>query len=201
MRSLKINKESPESKALIKELFQEAFFPGFDPKKVDGAKLLASLQRDAREAEARGEEPEPSEASYAIAGLTKRDFLLLGEKAAASLNKHSVAGKQNRKKIDRLVSTMSPEFSAVKDHMKDLSKKLNRTEITNLSREWDLDLQLFRCVQCTVQQKDCEQKLKKCGGCGEVFYCSKECQKIHWRAGHKTECGVVSINGKDEGRP
>ena len=106
-------KESKESTTLMNDVLRSAFFPGFDPKKVDGAKLLASLQRDAKEAEARGEEPEPSEASYAIAGLTKRDFLLLGEKAAASLNKHSVAGKQNRKKIDRLVSTMSPEFSSV----------------------------------------------------------------------------------------
>jgi hypothetical protein len=32
--------------------------------------------------------------------------------------------------------------------------------------------------------------LKLCGQCREVKYCSKECQKAHWKMGHKTRCGV-----------
>ena len=30
--------------------------------------------------------------------------------------------------------------------------------------------------------------LKKCSGCGVVWYCSKECQVSHWRAAHKSAC-------------
>ena len=30
---------------------------------------------------------------------------------------------------------------------------------------------------------------KRCGGCKQVMYCSKACQRAHWRAGHKGECG------------
>ena len=39
---------------------------------------------------------------------------------------------------------------------------------------------------------------KRCGGGGKVkelepvFYCSKECQRTHWKSGHKDVCGSVS---------
>ena len=30
--------------------------------------------------------------------------------------------------------------------------------------------------------------LKRCGGCHAVSYCSVDCQRSHWKAGHKTAC-------------
>ena len=33
-----------------------------------------------------------------------------------------------------------------------------------------------------------ETKLKKCSGCLEVRYCSKECQATAWYKGHKVSC-------------
>eukprot|EP00978_Attheya_sp_CCMP212_P000753 scaffold1522_cov39-Attheya_sp.AAC.1 len=30
--------------------------------------------------------------------------------------------------------------------------------------------------------------LKKCSGCNDCFYCSREHQKLHWEQQHKTEC-------------
>ena len=30
----------------------------------------------------------------------------------------------------------------------------------------------------------------KCRGCKNVYYCSKKCQKIHWKDGHKNNCCV-----------
>ncbi|KAL1838471.1 hypothetical protein VTJ49DRAFT_2639 [Mycothermus thermophilus] len=33
--------------------------------------------------------------------------------------------------------------------------------------------------------------LKKCTGCGEVEYCSKECQITAWNEGHKADCKVI----------
>lgn len=33
-----------------------------------------------------------------------------------------------------------------------------------------------------------EGEFKKCGQCQRVAYCSKECQKTHWRSGHKAVC-------------
>ena len=30
--------------------------------------------------------------------------------------------------------------------------------------------------------------LSKCMGCSSVWYCNKDCQRTHWKAGHKTRC-------------
>ena len=32
-----------------------------------------------------------------------------------------------------------------------------------------------------------------CGGCGEISYCSKDCQKTAWKKGHKNECKAYKI--------
>ncbi|KAJ7470132.1 hypothetical protein B0H11DRAFT_2041503 [Mycena galericulata] len=39
------------------------------------------------------------------------------------------------------------------------------------------------CENCTVRRMD----LRRCAGCGIVRYCSKECQKAHWKE-HKPHC-------------
>ncbi len=33
--------------------------------------------------------------------------------------------------------------------------------------------------------------LKQCGGCRAVRYCGADCQRAHWRAGHKAECKLL----------
>ncbi|KAJ7486991.1 hypothetical protein FB451DRAFT_1554123 [Mycena latifolia] len=39
------------------------------------------------------------------------------------------------------------------------------------------------CENCTVRRID----LRRCAGCATVRYCSKECQKAHWKS-HKPHC-------------
>ncbi|KAJ7290537.1 hypothetical protein C8J57DRAFT_1276084 [Mycena rebaudengoi] len=39
------------------------------------------------------------------------------------------------------------------------------------------------CENCLVRRTD----LRRCAGCGHVRYCSKECQKVHWKE-HKPHC-------------
>ncbi|KAG2492347.1 hypothetical protein HYH03_009295 [Edaphochlamys debaryana] len=36
---------------------------------------------------------------------------------------------------------------------------------------------------------------KACGGCRRVWYCSAECQRAHWQAGHKAECRALAAVG------
>ena len=46
-------------------------------------------------------------------------------------------------------------------------------------------------------------RLKICRGCRTLYYCSEECQSLHWTAGHKKECkvlGKIHQDVKEESR-
>eukprot|EP00613_Pedinella_sp_CCMP2098_P074746 CAMPEP_0171923842 /NCGR_PEP_ID=MMETSP0993-20121228/22501_1 /TAXON_ID=483369 /ORGANISM="non described non described, Strain CCMP2098" /LENGTH=587 /DNA_ID=CAMNT_0012561971 /DNA_START=39 /DNA_END=1802 /DNA_ORIENTATION=+ len=49
---------------------------------------------------------------------------------------------------------------------------------------------LLRCCspECGVLEVKGQPKFKKCSGCLAVLYCSRACQKAHYRAQHKQEC-------------
>jgi hypothetical protein len=48
-------------------------------------------------------------------------------------------------------------------------------------------------VECdTCHQKFPHTKMKKCSRCRHATYCSPECQKLAWDAGHKTECQLLA---------
>jgi MYND finger len=47
-------------------------------------------------------------------------------------------------------------------------------------------------VECdTCHQKFPHTKMKKCSRCRHATYCSPECQKLAWDAGHKSECQQI----------
>ena len=55
------------------------------------------------------------------------------------------------------------------------------------------------CSACGVTVEEMVQrgyprvkKFSKCGGCKVLFYCSREHQQLHWRAGHKTDCKKIT---------
>ncbi|KAK1739040.1 hypothetical protein QTG54_010356 [Skeletonema marinoi] len=60
------------------------------------------------------------------------------------------------------------------------SKEVLESMVTQMSRF---------CGNCGVASKDTpEGKLKECGRCHSTWYCGKECQTEHWKAGHKSDC-------------
>eukprot|EP00984_Skeletonema_dohrnii_P005079 scaffold1786_cov104-Skeletonema_dohrnii-CCMP3373.AAC.10 len=60
------------------------------------------------------------------------------------------------------------------------SKELLESMVTRLSKF---------CGNCGVASKDIlGGKLKACGRCHSTWYCGKECQTEHWKAGHKSDC-------------
>ena len=50
------------------------------------------------------------------------------------------------------------------------------------------------CSYCG--QQNVLSGLLKCGRCKSEFYCSKVCQKQHWKKGHKERCKAASVQGK-----
>lgn len=51
-------------------------------------------------------------------------------------------------------------------------------------------------VHCDAQcgKALARSEIKVCGRCKQARYCSQACQKAHWKAGHKIECGEGSVN-------
>ena len=43
------------------------------------------------------------------------------------------------------------------------------------------------CAHCAAQASS-GTSLKSCSRCGIVFYCCRDCQLAHWKAGHKGNC-------------
>ena len=47
----------------------------------------------------------------------------------------------------------------------------------------DIDLRKSTCCVCG------KPACKRCAACRSVVFCSIDCQRVHWRAGHQRECG------------
>eukprot|EP01084_Bolivina_argentea_P290550 499094_1 len=44
------------------------------------------------------------------------------------------------------------------------------------------------CGYCGKKCEEISRRNRSCKGCGVVFYCSKRCSKLNWKAKHKYEC-------------
>ena len=51
-------------------------------------------------------------------------------------------------------------------------------------QKFDFDPRVETCKACDTS----DARLSRCARCEAVFYCSVECQRAHWKAGHKHEC-------------
>lgn len=50
-------------------------------------------------------------------------------------------------------------------------------------------LKIYESKEHLCSNKDCQKKgALKCSQCHEAYYCSTQCQRADWRAGHKEEC-------------
>ena len=54
------------------------------------------------------------------------------------------------------------------------------------------------CVHCSVQETPDKKHLSCACRAPAIVYCSKECQKAHWKAAHKAECATRKQKGKAE---
>ena len=61
--------------------------------------------------------------------------------------------------------------------------------IVTLTRKKDGRTLEASCKACKKYVKD----LKRCGKCGMVYYCSKECQIKDWKD-HKEDCKLITMN-------
>ena len=76
---------------------------------------------------------------------------------------------------DAYMENVMPEFS-------DIFSSFHRSECTPTA-------QTNLCASCLGQSR----VRRKCGRCGQYVYCSKSCQKAHWKSGHREQCSTPSV--------
>ena len=57
-----------------------------------------------------------------------------------------------------------------------------------------------RCLnlECTLPGRMvAKSEMFCCAGCCQVFYCSPECQRSHWKCGHKEDCKLMAREKAD----
>jgi len=57
-----------------------------------------------------------------------------------------------------------------------------------ISKKYKIFSRIKLCANINCKQKDDDCKFKICKQCKLVYYCSKHCQKIHWKNTHKKNC-------------
>ncbi|XP_061169952.1 uncharacterized protein LOC133179178 [Saccostrea echinata] len=65
-------------------------------------------------------------------------------------------------------------------------------------KEVSIDDSSSPILSCTSCKKRSEQ-LKRCTGCLQVSYCSRECQRQHWTQKHKDECVKIHVRAERDG--
>ena len=50
----------------------------------------------------------------------------------------------------------------------------------------------IKCANCSLPNDMTRKRLIRCVRCKAVCYCGSDCQKMHWKAGHKIDCYISS---------
>ena len=58
-------------------------------------------------------------------------------------------------------------------------------------------ISMLTCDGCSSQSQDQRRKMRYCTGCFKTVYCSRKCQKKHWRSAHRQWCGGTRKAGYD----
>jgi hypothetical protein len=80
-----------------------------------------------------------------------------------------------------------------------LKGELVMCRMKNIDVKWSLQLReaTRQCANCGIEQSRANPLLPKfamCFECKHVHYCSRHCQKIHWKSEHKHQCPVYKAS-------
>jgi hypothetical protein len=48
------------------------------------------------------------------------------------------------------------------------------------------------CTGCGASRAEGAPAFKRCAACQAVAYCTRECQKAHWKKAHKRDCATLA---------
>lgn len=91
---------------------------------------------------------------------------------------------------ERLTATLTPEaFKDFFDKFREQSVAKGDEQYVGVSLPEPISAKY--CHMCGALEKEGQAKLLCCGGCKEVYYCDKRCQKPGWKL-HKELCKIQS---------
>jgi len=79
------------------------------------------------------------------------------------------------------------EQTVLKVEFNDVSREEFEKQSDQLKMMFDKLSIANNCHNCHNPSKD-GKALSKCMGCQKAYYCSKQCQKEHWKSSHKKSC-------------
>jgi len=91
-----------------------------------------------------------------------------------------------KKSLDKVTDS---QFKVIWDKLLKLRMDSRMTEMYEEAAKPVQKLLLHKCSNC-LSTEGVLGHYKKCSRCSEVFYCSPECQKADWKAGHKKSCNA-----------
>ncbi|KAF7343418.1 MYND-type domain-containing protein [Mycena venus] len=62
--------------------------------------------------------------------------------------------------------------------------------VADRSRLFDTDMEI-RCHNPSCRKIDTQNNFSSCSSCFTTAYCTSECQKEHWKSGHKVDCKTL----------
>jgi hypothetical protein len=91
--------------------------------------------------------------------------------------------QSEQQRRERFEAALSEHDSDRKTERRAAKERLKRTAKRTFGKD-------EVCANCHVLESTMEEgeTLSKCGWCKQVTYCSRECQKLHWKKAHKKEC-------------
>lgn len=93
---------------------------------------------------------------------------------------------------DPVMGTLRIAYEAHKDTNETIATKGLEVQFAAIERYIKREAKLLKCADCDKQLLSTKDR-NFCGGCRQVVYCSKNCQKAHWKTKHKAECKKVQL--------
>ena len=87
------------------------------------------------------------------------------------------------------------ESRFTQDQLENLFSRAFKQKHSNAIKQPAPDARI--CWYC-VKEEAINSKLLRCGQCKEALYCSKKCQGLHWKNGHKEACKLEDKKTQDE---
>jgi hypothetical protein len=104
--------------------------------------------------------------------------------------------------VVNLLDKMSPDefclalYWGIEDGVRKTDLSVLKFRLPGIKKEKSGDLILIRFDRKNCGYCDKEEKISRtfacCAVCKRVHYCSNQCQQMHWKYGHKTECKRAS---------